>query len=203
MKANISKVFQVNQSIDKVWAFLSDPNQVVTCVPGASITEKIDEQNYKGKVSMKFGPVAAKYNGAIVIEELDSENYKMVLKGKGMDAKGQGAADMVMNGVLVEKDGGTEVTYKMDVSVTGKLAQFGSRLIVDVTNVVVEQFIGNFKSQLEAANVVEETSTEEGAEPAKAAPAPAAPQENSVNAFAIMWAVIKGWFARLFGGSKS
>ncbi|MEO1434367.1 MAG: SRPBCC family protein [Bacteroidota bacterium] len=202
MKANISKVFQVNQSIDKVWAFLSDPSQVVTCVPGASITEKIDEQNYKGKVSMKFGPVAAKYNGAIVIEELDGENYKMVLKGKGMDAKGQGAADMIMNGVLAEKDGGTEVTYNMDVSITGKLAQFGSRLIVDVTNVVVEQFIGNFKSQLETVEEVAETTTEGGAETTKAAPAPAPAQENSVNAFAIMWAVIKGWFARLFG-SKS
>ncbi|MEM6723848.1 MAG: SRPBCC family protein [Bacteroidota bacterium] len=201
MKANISKVFQVNQKIDKVWEFLSDPSQVVTCVPGASITEKVDEQNYKGKVSMKFGPVAANYNGKIVIEELDATNHKMVLKGKGMDARGQGAADMVMNGILAEKDGGTEVTYNMDVSITGKLAQFGSRLIVDVTNVVVDQFIDSFKSQLEAAPVAEEATVEGTTNPAPVTPTPA--QENSVNAFSIMWAVIKGWFARLFGGSNS
>ncbi|MEO0472211.1 MAG: SRPBCC family protein [Bacteroidota bacterium] len=214
MKTNIEKVFTVDQPIEMVWDFLSNPNKVVTCVPGASITNEIDDRNYEGTVSMKFGPVAAKYNGKILIEELDSVNHKMVLKGNGMDAKGQGSADMVMHGILSEKDGKTEVDYKMDVTITGKLAQFGARLITDVTNQVAKQFIQSFKDRLAEAEAAAASSNPVAAGAAAVsgggstvatpvAEASAAPQENSINAFALMWAVIKGWFARLFGGSSS
>ena len=190
MKTSVHKTFQVDQSISKVWDFLSDPNKVVVCVPGASIVEQIDDKNYKGQVSMKFGPVAAKYNGQIAIEELDDANKKMVLKGNGLDSKGKGSADMVMNGVLIEKDGGTEVDYQMDITITGTLAQFGSRLINDVTAQVVNQFIDNFKNELSTPITSDETAPNEAAQ---------AKKEESLNAFALMWAVIKGFFARLFG----
>lgn len=176
----------VDQSIEKVWDFLSDPNKVVICVQGASIVEQVDDKNYKGQVAMKFGPVSAKYNGQIAIEELDATNKKMVLKGNGMDSKGKGSADMIMKGSLTEKDGGTEVDYQMDITITGTLAQFGSRLINDVTGQVVNQFIANFKKELSTAEIAQA--------PAK--------KEESLNAFALMWAVIKGFFARLFGKSS-
>ncbi|MGI9544719.1 MAG: CoxG family protein [Cyclobacteriaceae bacterium] len=192
MKTSVNKTFQVDQHIDKVWDFLSDPNKVVVCVQGASIVEQVDDKNYKGQVSMKFGPVSAKYNGQIAIEELDAANKKMVLKGNGMDAKGKGSADMIMRGSLAEKDGGTEVDYQMDITITGTLAQFGSRLINDVTGQVVNQFIANFKKELSTPPV----GAVGGAE---AAPAK---KEKSLNAFALMWAVIKGFFARLFGKSS-
>lgn len=186
MKATIERTFQVDQSIDKVWAFLSNPNQVVTCVPGASITEAIDERNYKGEVSMKFGPVAAKYNGEIAIEQLDADNHAMTLKGRGLDAKGKGSADMIMNGKLSEKDGGTEVQYSMEVSITGMLAQFGSRLITDVSNQVVNQFIDTFKKKLEGD---ESASAESG--------------DSSLNAASLVGSMIKSKVGGLFGGKKS
>ncbi len=184
MKAKIERTFQVDQPIDKVWDFLSNPNKVVTCVPGAQITEEVDERNYKGQVSMKFGPVAAKYNGEITIQELDTDNYNMLLKGRGLDAKGKGSADMIMNGKLKEKDGGTEVEYSMEVSITGMLAQFGSRLITDVSNQVVNQFISNFKSQLS------------GEAPAETSGG------SSMNAAGLMGSVIKNKVSGLFGGKK-
>lgn len=153
MKTTIEKNFQVEQPIGKVWEYLSDPAKIVTCVPGASLTETIDDDNYKGEVSLKFGPVKAKYNGQITFQERDQENYKMQLLGKGLDSKGKGSADMLMNGVLVENDGKTDVTCTMEVTITGMLAQFGSRLINDVSGSVFDQFVANFKAKLAGEEV--------------------------------------------------
>ena len=68
MKTTINKIFQVDHPIDIVWDYLADPTKIVSCVPGASLTEKIDDRNFKGKVSLKFGPVKAKYDGKITRE---------------------------------------------------------------------------------------------------------------------------------------
>ena len=153
MTTTITKTFQVDFPIDAVWDNLTNPDKVVNCVPGASLTEKVDADNFKGEVELKFGPVKAKYAGLITFLERDVTTRKMVMKGVGTDSKGKGGADMEMNGQLVEKDGGTEVSVSMEVSVTGMLAQFGSRLINDVTNQVFDQFVNNFKGQLAGQTV--------------------------------------------------
>ena len=226
MKTTINKIFVVEEPIERVWEYLSDPTKIVSCVPGASLTEKIDDQNFKGKVSLKLGPVKAKFDGAITIEELNLRNRSMVLKGKGTDPKGKGSADLLMNGVLTEKNGKTEVNYTMDVSIVGTLAQFGARLIDDVTDQILNQFISNFKSKLktetpailappgvgkkEVAPAMEPTkkTTENAAEKKTAKTEPVATtanateDDNSLNALTILWAVIKGFFGRLFGGGK-
>ena len=74
----------------------------------------------------------------------------MVLKGRGLDSKGKGSADMIMNGVLKEEGGKTQVNFSMDITIVGKLAQFGSRLINDVSDQLLNQFVKNFSNQLEA-----------------------------------------------------
>lgn len=173
MTTTIDKTFQVNEPIDKVWDYLSDPHKIVTCVPGASLTEQIDDSNYKGEVTLKFGPVKAKYNGQITFEELDVDNRKMTLKGKGLDSKGKGSADMTMNGVLKEVDGGTEVNYSMQVTIVGMLAQFGSRLITDVSNSVFDQFVANFKDKLAGKEV-----------------------DNTMSAGSMMGSMVKGIFGK-------
>ena len=71
MKTKIDKSFEIDKPISLVWKSLSDPTEIVTCVPGASITEKIDQSNFKGEVVTKFGPVKVKYDGEIQIVELD------------------------------------------------------------------------------------------------------------------------------------
>ncbi|MEJ2004255.1 MAG: SRPBCC family protein [Cyclobacteriaceae bacterium] len=148
MEATITKTFTLEEPIEKVWAGLSNPVQISGCVPGAAITEQIDETNYKGEVSLKFGPVKSKYDGQITIDEMDNENHTMVLKGKGLDSKGKGSAEMTMNGGAKKVDGGTEVDFKMLVNIQGTLAQIGSRLINDVSEQLMNQFIENFKSML-------------------------------------------------------
>ena len=150
MNTKITKDFEIAQPIGVVWKSLANPEEIVGCVPGASITEKIDDRNYKGKVVTKFGPIKAAYAGDIEIIELDEANHKMVLKGRGLDSKGKGSADMIMNGLLKEEGGKTQVNFSMDITIVGKLAQFGSRLINDVSDQLLNQFVKNFSDQLEA-----------------------------------------------------
>jgi len=175
MNTSISKTFTVAQPLEAVWANLTNPEKVVVCVPGASLTEKVDDNNYKGEVELKFGPVKASYGGLVTFIERDASTHKMSLKGTGTDTKGKGGAEMTMNGILLEKDGQTEVQVTMDVSITGMLAQFGSRLINDVSNHVFDQFINNFKAQLAGQEV-----------------------DNSLRAGSMMGTMIKG----MFGGKK-
>lgn len=153
MNTQIEKVFEIDKPIQQVWRNLASPEEIVVCVPGASITDKIDDKNYKGAVVTKFGPIKASYAGDIEIIELDEANKKMVLKGRGLDSKGKGSADMIMNGTLEEADGKTKVTFNMDITIVGMLAQYGSRLISDVSDNLLNQFVANFKAKLDGEEV--------------------------------------------------
>lgn len=148
MEAKITKQFSLEEPIDKVWSVMSNPVEISECVPGATITEEIDANNYKGEVTLKFGPVKSKYDGQITILENDAENYKLILNGKGLDSKGKGSAEMTMHGVAVATDTGTDVDFDMTVNIQGTLAQFGSRLINDVSAQLMNQFVDNFKNML-------------------------------------------------------
>lgn len=148
MEAKITKQFSIEEPIDKVWSVMSNPVEISECVPGASITEEIDDKNFKGEVTLKFGPVKAKYDGQITIMENDTSNYKLVLNGKGLDSKGKGSAEMTMTGVATSTDAGTDVDFDMVVNINGTLAQFGSRLINDVSAQLMNQFVDNFKKLL-------------------------------------------------------
>lgn len=180
MNTLIEKKFDINAPIDLVWKSLANPEEIVGCVPGASITEKIDDRNYKGAVVTKFGPIKAAYAGDIEIVELDESNKKMVLKGRGLDSKGKGSADMIMNGTLTESDGTTHVTFSMDITIVGMLAQFGSRLINDVSDQLLNQFVKNFQAQLTTADA---SPAVEGAQLAAtpSAASPSTPEETKTN----------------------
>lgn len=179
MKTTIDKEFELKEPIAKVWEYLSDPTKVVACVPGASITEKIDDQNYKGQVTTSFGPVKASYSGLITISELDQVNHKMTLIGKGVDSKGKGSADMTMTGTLSEATGGTHVKISMEISITGMLAQFGARLIKDVSDQLLNQFVDNFTDRLAGKEV-----------------------DNTMSGASMVGSVLKSTVGGLFSGDK-
>jgi len=204
MNTTIKKEFDINQPIDLVWKSLANPEDIVTCVPGAAITEKIDDKNYKGQVVTKFGPVKVTYNGEIHIDELDEANKKMVLKGKGLDSKGKGSADMEMTGLLSETANGTHVDFTMDITIIGMLAQFGSRLIQDVSDQLLNQFVGNFQTKLSNENPGAASAAADVAEKATAGAAQAASTakesaDNSLNAFALIGTILKSIFGSIFG----
>ncbi|MDM9631737.1 SRPBCC family protein [Robiginitalea aurantiaca] len=152
MKAQLEKSFEVPQGGELVWEHLIDPNKVMDCVPGVSIDEKVGDNHYKGKVGMKFGPIGAKYDADIYYDEVDADNRKIILTGNGVDVKGNGNAEMTMTMNITETEtGGSKLDAIMDVTVNGKIAQFGSRLITTVSNQLFKQFVSNFSKKLAAA----------------------------------------------------
>ena len=194
MPVRIEKTFQMKEPIERVWAFLSDPRKVVTCVPGAQLTETVDERTYKGSISVKVGPSVSDYKGEVHIERLDEQTHEIELIGKGEDTRGRGSASMKMTGRLrALTDGTTEVIGVSEVNVVGVLAQFGSRMINDVSDLLFEEFTKTFRQQLQQ---VPGTPGPEGKTAAQAKPLNAVPLVLSA-----LRAIMARFFRRIFGGS--
>jgi uncharacterized protein len=179
----IEKTFQVQQPVERVWSFLRDPRTVATCVPGAHITEQVDEKTYRGSISVKVGPTVTDYNGEVQIVRLDAQNHEIEILGKGQDVRGRGSASMKMTGKLKALDDGhTEVTSISELNVVGILAQMGSRVISEVSNIMFGEFTKNFEARL-----------------AQPADGPASPNESAgkpLNAASLAWQAAKGVFRR-------
>jgi len=152
MAVRIEKTFQVTEPVDKVWAFLSNPQKVGTCVPGAQITEQVDERTYKGAIKVKVGPSVTDYKGEVQIVRSDPAAHEIEILGKGQDVKGKGSASMKMTGKLNEIEGATEVVSVSELNVVGILAQMGARVITQVSDIMFEQFANNFRQQLQSAD---------------------------------------------------
>lgn len=183
MAIRIEKTFQVQQPAGRVWNLLSDPREVATCVPGARITEQVDEKNYKGSISVRVGPTVTDYNGKVQIVRLDAQNYEIEILGKGQDVRGRGSASMRMTGKLKAVDEGrTEVTSLSELNVVGILAQMGSRVISEVSNIMFGQFTKNLEARL--------------AQPADSPEVAADPASKPINATSLAWQTAKGIFRR-------
>jgi uncharacterized protein len=184
MALKIEKTFQVNEPVEKVWDFLSDPRKVTTCVSGAQITEQVDEKTYKGTISVKVGPSVTDYKGEVQIVRLDNQNHEIEMLGKGQDVRGRGSASMKMTGKLRALDsGGTEVVSTSELNVVGILAQMGSRVISEVSNIMFGEFTKNFQARL--AQPVD--APEAAAEAASTKP---------ISAASVAWQAAKGVFRR-------
>jgi carbon monoxide dehydrogenase subunit G len=193
----IEKTFQVNEPIEKVWSFLSDPTKVASCVPGAQITEKVDDKTYKGSISVKVGPSVTDYKGEVQIVRRDPQNHEIEILGKGQDVRGRGSASMSMTGKLTTVDGGvTQVISTSEVNVVGILAQMGSRVITEVSNIMFEKFSQNFQALLQQS-----TDQPAGADPSMAGPPvnPPAPIEPA----SIAWQAFKRMFSGFLQGWKN
>ena len=143
----IEKTYRVDAPIERVWAFLTNPESVVYCIPGASLDEMVDKRSFKGRVAMRIGPVEAKYQGEARFEELDAENYRMRLVAQGV---GQGSVSMIMTSELRPlESGGTEASVIAEVSLTGRLAMMGSRMLQPVSNQLFNQFVKRLQDRLQ------------------------------------------------------
>lgn len=151
MAVRIEKSFDTKHPIDLVWKMLSDPRKVVSCVPGAQITEAIDDRNFKGSIRLKVGPSVTEFKGDIHIDRLDEQAHEIEISGHGQDVRGKGSASMKMSGALTGlPDGGTHVRAVSEVTVVGILAQFGARMMNDVSDVIFKEFTTRFQHLLDA-----------------------------------------------------
>ena len=176
MGMEITKSFVVKAPAPVVWDFLIDPYRVGRCLPGAAITEKVDDQTYTGTITVKVGPVTASYRGKLRFDRLDPVAMEAELSASGQETKGKGGADMRMKSRVVGKGPAeTEVTVVSDVNVMGVLAQFGRGMIQDVSDQLFQKFTDGMRRELETpAAAVEAPAVAAAAQvaPAAAAPSP-------------------------------
>ena len=192
MALRIEKTFQVSQPIDKVWSLLSDPEKVASCVPGAQITEKINDKTYKGSISVKVGPSLTDYKGEVQILRLDPQNHEIEIQGKGQDVRGRGSASMTMTGKLAAlADGATQVTSTSEVNVVGILAQMGSRVITEVSNIMFDKFSQNFQALLQQSTDQPAVATAEVKPP------------EPIDSGSLAWQAVKQMFGRLLQALKN
>jgi carbon monoxide dehydrogenase subunit G len=217
MEVKLDKQYPLEVSVAQAWAVLSDIRAVGGCMPGAQITEQIDDTHYKGTVKTKVGPASMQFGGEIEVLTIDAATHAMQMVGKGADRGGSSAA---MNLAARIEPGATPQTSVLmgqaTVTVSGKLAQFGSRLLVPVSDAMLAQFADNFRVAAASVPVAvpAPAAAQQAAGPAPDAPAHtapptgAAPQErpaparasaNELNALALMWTVFKAWLAGLLG----
>ncbi len=151
MGITIEQKFTVGAPSDRVWTFLTDPYQVVGCLPGAAITSQIDDRTYEGTVTVKVGPVTAAYRGKVHFERLDPQRLEADVVGRGQDVKGKGGAELRMLSRLVPLEGEkTEVVVNSDVQISGILAQMGRGMIESVSTQIFQQFAAAMRKKLEA-----------------------------------------------------
>ena len=191
MEVKAEKQVILNQNPDMVWKMMIDPSFMVKSVPGAELTELLDDRNFNGKISLKIGPVTAKFNGEVEFTKLVEEDYELTLEGKGLDTSGKGGANMTMNIKLVPiDDGGTEMKSSMSLSITGRLAQFGGRMIVAVNNKMFDQWAKSFTDLLNEQSPTNYSNEKSSSQQTDSKPVESTP----VKAFPLAWAAIKGLF---------
>ncbi|HTO87529.1 MAG TPA: SRPBCC family protein [Thermoanaerobaculia bacterium] len=143
--------FQLPLPPEQAWKLLLDVERIAPCVPGAELTEIVDERTWKGKASVKLGAVSLAYAGTVVVEEEDEAGRRAVLKAKGTETRGRGLASAGITMRLEEADGGaTRVVMLTDLTISGTVAQVGRGMIGDVSQKIANQFAANLSSMLAA-----------------------------------------------------
>ncbi|MFM7848780.1 MAG: CoxG family protein [Rubrivivax sp.] len=145
MEVKIDKQFPLEVAPAQAWAVLSDIRAVALCMPGAQITEQTDDTHYKGTVKTRIGPASMQFNGTIEVLSLDAATRSLQMLGKGADRTGSAASMNLTARVVDGAHGGTSVLEgQAVVTVSGKLAQFGNRLLVPVADALLAEFAKNF-----------------------------------------------------------
>jgi len=189
MKVQLDKSFPIAASPEAAWKFLQDVESVAGCMPGADITERVDDNHYKGTVSVKVGPAKMSFRGEVELRDVDPATRSLRLIGKGTDTSGTSGASMdLLARIDAAQDGTCELVGSSEVSMSGKAAAFGARMMNSVADRILGQFADNFAAQLAATSPAE-----------KAAAKPA----GELNALALGWSILRDWLRGLFSKTKA
>jgi len=150
MAEKLEQKFELDAPIEVVWTFLTDPYQIVGCLPGAAITKTVDARTYEGAITVKVGLITASYAGKVIFERVDPARHETEIVGVGQDQKGKGSAEMKMVSRLrAVGDAKTEVLVNSEFQITGILAQIGRGIIENVADLMLRQFTAQFKVKLD------------------------------------------------------
>lgn len=173
--------FEVPLPPDQAFRVLLDIPRIAPCMPGAELTEQVDDRTFRGRLGVRLGPVALSFAGTVRFDDIDSVNHTARATAQATDAKGRGAAGATATFAVEPAGAGTRVKVRTDLALSGAVAQYGrgTGIIKLTAEQIVRQFANNLKAQLAreetpaaAHPTVAETPTAAG-DPA--APAPARP----------------------------
>lgn len=215
MEVKLDKQYPLDVDAARAWALLTDLKATANCMPGAEITEQLSETSFKGGVKVKVGPAVAQFGGTVDVVEAVPAVRKMVLRGKGAD-KGGSSASMDLTAIITADPANPAhcvLNGQAAVIVNGKFAQFGGRMMVQVSDMLLAQFVENFRQTAltlpaaEGSPAAVTAAAATGAEASAQAPAPAAAAAapkapvvaREINGLAIFWALVKSWFSGLLG----
>ena len=162
--------FEVSAPIEKAWAVLTDVERIAPCLPGAQLQE-VEGDEYRGIVKVKVGPITAQYKGAATFVEKDDAAKRAVLKADGRDTRGAGNASAFITAQLTPVGDRTKVEVTTDLTVTGKVAQFGRGVMADISAKLMSQFAANLEKLLEEDDAAKGAEAQTDAPEIDAAPA--------------------------------
>ncbi len=193
MQVKLEKKFTIDAPANITWKIVQDVKAVAACMPGAEITEQVDDSHYRGRIKVKVGPVGATFGGQLEVVSMDQGKMEGRVRGKGADEKGASSAAMELTAAIRPIDAGRcEVTGLSEVTVTGKLASFGGRMMTQVADQMMQQFSANLNNFVVASAA--------GANPGEiAAQIGSGTKEINVIAMllAIIWNAVKKFLKRL------
>jgi carbon monoxide dehydrogenase subunit G len=196
--------FEVPLKPADAWTVLMDIRRIAPCMPGAELTEVVDDKNYKGKVAVRLGPVALSFAGLVTFEELDNANRTARMKAQGTDAKGRGSAQAKSTFRLEPVPGGSKVLVHTDLTLSGAVAQYGRGvgMIQATASAIMNQFANALKAQLAgkpaAPGAAAPSSAAAQTPTSSAAPLPQAARP--ISGFSLMASVLWNSIKRLFSG---
>ena len=197
MKVEIAKSYPMPCTADVAWAFLQDIESVAGCMPGAKITERLDANRYKGTVTVKVGPATMSFRGEVEMKDVDPAARTLRLLGKGTDSTGSSGASMNLSARVeaAERERSTLVGTS-EVSMSGKAAAFGGRMMNTVADQILKQFADNFAARVGAIQAQRSAPLEAAKAPVPPTPPQAATE---LNGLALAWAIFRDWLRGLFG----
>lgn len=144
---DLTNEFRVPLAVDEAWTVLTNIERIAPCMPGATL-EGVDGDDYQGTVKVKVGPMTAQYRGVVRFVERDSQLYKAVLRAEGRETRGQGNASATITATITPDGDGSTVRAVTDLTISGKVAQFGRGVLADVSTRLMNQFVDCLEKDL-------------------------------------------------------
>lgn len=199
MEVKLDRRYPLKASTHQAWVVLADIRATAACMPGAQITDQTDTTRYKGVIKSKVGPAVMSFTGDIEVLELDAADYRLQLLGTGADKSGSSATMKLTAQIEAgETPDSAVLVGQALITVNGKLAQFGSRLLVPVSDAMLAQFADNFRAAAAIAQAGAGAASATELRPSVRPTPGLAPPVKALNALALLWSVIKGWWVDRF-----
>jgi uncharacterized protein len=206
MKVELEKSFPMPASADVTWAFLQDIAAVAGCMPGAKITERLENGHFKGTMTVKIGPATMSFRGDVEVRDIDPQARSLAIVAKGTDSTGTSGASMDLKArVEATGQGLCNLVGTSQVAMSGKAAAFGGRMMGSIAEQIMQQFATNFAAQVAARAAPGAAPGAPGGPPLSAATdatvtgsAGPPPVASELNGLALLWAAFKAWLGGLF-----